>query len=69
MYKNHNGDYVLSPAEVYDLREFVLDTLSAVNYDDTGVTDDLAEGAERAAEILGLRTRDVTYENEASDDE
>lgn len=50
-----NGDRKLTPAELYDLREFVLDVLNVINYDDTGVTDDLAEKAEVAAEILGLR--------------
>ena len=50
-----NGEKRLTPAELYDLREFVLEVLSVINYDDTGVTDDLAPYAETAAEILGIR--------------
>lgn len=55
---------ILTPAELYDLQQFVLDVLSTIKYDDTGVTDDLIDGAETAAEILG-----VNQKQEEEDDE
>jgi len=68
MKKLHNGDVHLTPAEAYDLREFILDVLNIINYDDTGVTDDLIDKAEIAAEIIGLSQK-VEYENEPWADE
>lgn len=60
-------DKTLTPAEVRHLTTFVLDVLHTIKYDDTGVTDDLAEGAEVAAEILGLNDKKVEFENDPED--
>lgn len=54
-----NGDKYLTPAEVYDLREFVLDVLNIIKSDVEGVTLDLEEGAQTAAEILGITDVDI----------
>ena len=40
--------------ELAILRGFVRDVLSTINYDDTGVTDDLYDSALSCAEILGI---------------
>jgi len=40
--------------ELAILRGFVRDVLETINYDDTGVTDDLYDAALRAAEVLGI---------------
>lgn len=40
--------------ELATLRGFVRDVLETINYDDTGVTDDLYDSALRCAEILGV---------------
>lgn len=49
-----NNNYVFTPAEVGHLKELVQEVLHIINYDDTGVTDDLVDKAEICAEILGL---------------
>lgn len=56
-------DKQFTPAEVRNLQELVLEVLNVCNYDDTGVTDDLGELAEVAAEILGI-TKTIRYEDE-----
>lgn len=54
-----NGEKRLTPAELYDLREFVLDVINIINSDVEGVTLDLEEGAKVAAEILGITEVDL----------
>jgi hypothetical protein len=44
----------LGATELAILRGFVRDVLETINYDDTGVTDDLYDGALRSAEVLGI---------------
>lgn len=57
---------LLTPAELKTLQEFVSETLTVINYDDTGVTDDLAELAEVAAEILEAKPA-IRLEDEPED--
>ena len=44
----------LGATELAALRGFVRDVLETINYDDTGVTADLEDGALRASEILKM---------------
>ena len=44
----------LSATELSVLRRFVRDVLEVMNYDDTGVTYDLEDGALASAEILNI---------------
>jgi hypothetical protein len=44
----------LGASELAILRQFVREVLETIELDDTGVTDDLYEGALNASEILGL---------------
>ena len=44
----------LGAMELASLRGFVRDVLETIQYDDTGVTYDLEDGAMRAAEILKM---------------
>jgi hypothetical protein len=48
------NEKTLTPAEVEHLQNLVAEVLNVVANDDTGVTVDLGEKAEVAAEILGL---------------
>ncbi len=54
----------LTPAEVLRLQDFVLDVLRIIDLDDTGVTDDLIESADVAAEILEIKVGKLPEEDE-----
>jgi hypothetical protein len=45
----------LTPAEMKHIYDLVSNLLNIINYDDTGVTDELIEEAEIVAEILGIK--------------
>lgn len=45
----------LTPAELAHIYELVMDVMEIIEYDDTGVTDDLIERTAIVAEILGIR--------------
>jgi hypothetical protein len=45
---------ILSATELSVLRNFVKEVIEVTKYDDTGVTMDLDDGAQAAAEILGI---------------
>ena len=44
----------LSATEMAVLRRFIKDVIEVIQYDDTGITYDLDDGAAAAAEILGI---------------
>jgi hypothetical protein len=55
---------ILSATELSVLRRFIKDVLETINYDDTGVTLDLEDGALASAEILDIVMIDPYLEDD-----